>query len=168
MKTQDSRRSRAPSSRGGWIPRQPGALTLVDFDPPNSEVMEQFPCVVDATTTRGLAALCKALPDRWEVAIKKGRASLPKPTAETTLKEVLERGSERILPGGPHDATQRAGATAGPSAAEDPRGSRRPRRGEAGEAVPEAATGVVVCGAFVGPDRAAQGRERGAGRGGLG
>ncbi len=106
MKTQDSRRSRAPSSRGGLIPRQPGALTLVDFDPPNSEVMEQFPCVVDATTTRGLAALCKALPDRWEVAIKKGRASLPKPNVETTLKEVLERGSTRILPGGPHDVKQ--------------------------------------------------------------
>ena len=106
MKTEDSRRSRAPSSRGGWILRQPGALTLADFDPPNSEVMEQFPCVVDATTTRGLAALCKALPDRWEVAIKKGRASLPKPNAETTLKEVLERGSKRILPEGPHDVKQ--------------------------------------------------------------
>jgi hypothetical protein len=95
-------RTRSP---GAWVPRPAGAppLQLTDFDPPNAELRMQFPCVADATTTRGLAALCRELPECWEAALARGRASVPRPTPETLLHEVLERGSKRILPRGPSD-----------------------------------------------------------------
>ncbi len=99
------RRGQAPAGadRGAHILRRADdpRVRLDDFDNPSPRLRLQFPCIADATTTRGFAALERALPEAWTEAVRRAWSSLPVPGPDTPLQEVLARGTSRILPDDP-------------------------------------------------------------------
>lgn len=98
---------RRQSIRPSPLDRPPGeAPTLDEVAAGDIELRLAFPIVYDATTTQGLAALRSWMPDDWPEALSQGRGTHSTPTRESTLTQLLERGSSRALPLDPGDMAQ--------------------------------------------------------------
>ena len=82
-----------PSSSSSSLPSE-----LRPFARPNGDLRLRYPCLTDACTLKGLANLRRELPESWPQAMEVAWRSLPRATPDTTLDQVFERGSPRILP----------------------------------------------------------------------
>ena len=82
-----------PSSSSSSLPSE-----LRPFARPNGDLRLRYPCLTDACTLKGLANLRRELPESWPQAMEVAWRSLARATPDTTLDQVFERGSPRILP----------------------------------------------------------------------
>ncbi len=111
-----TRRSPAPPERAAkpslrplpWSRFRAAAVTLADFKEGSDALDQAYPLARDARTMAGFSALKLALPRTWREALQLAFDARPSATPDTTVRDILERGTERTLPGrspraGPHE-----------------------------------------------------------------